>query len=131
GSREFVEEFSRMVIQLNNAIGSITKEIGSVGDLIVDIGNTVKIINSMGTKIYDSSKNIETSTNEQQVATEESSRSVQYVYEASEQLVAVATNITYSTKTINRLADDLIALVQTIHFEEAAASESAETGSAA
>jgi len=102
-----------------------------VGDLIVDIGNTVKIINSMGTKIYDSSKNIETSTNEQQVATEESSRSVQYVYEASEQLVAVATNITYSTKTINRLADDLIALVQTIHVEEAAAADSAESGSAA
>jgi methyl-accepting chemotaxis protein len=112
GSRKFVNEFSGMVTSLNTEINKITKEIATVGNFIDDIGNTVKVITSLGNKIFDSSRSIESSTNEQQIATESSSKSVQYVYEASQELVTVAMNITYSTKTISRLSEDLHKLVK-------------------
>ena len=107
GSRDFIDAFSKTVGELNSSISNITREIAKVGDMITDIGNTVKVITHMGNKIFESSKAIEISTNEQQIATEESSKSVQYVHEASQKLVSVAVSIKESTDEVNRLAQTL------------------------
>ncbi len=106
-SSNAIEESVSIMKSLNEAIIRIQVEITQVGNLINDIGVTIKTIKNLNVKIHDSSKVIENSTNEQRIATDESSKTTLDISESAQELVIVAKNISDSTRTINEIADEL------------------------
>jgi methyl-accepting chemotaxis protein len=97
--------------KLNDAILAIKVEVTEVGNLINDIGITIKTIKSLNTKIHDSGKIIENSTAEQKIATDESTRTAFDIAQKSQEIVHIALNLSRSTQTINGLTAELDRIV--------------------
>jgi len=93
--------------KLNAAIKTIQTEIQEVGNLIGDIGLTIKTIRNLNLKIHESGKTIENSTAEQKIATDESTKLSFDIAHKSQEIVKLATQISQSTQTINELAAEL------------------------
>ncbi len=106
-SSNAIEESVDIMKSLNKAIIRIQSEITQVGNLISDIGVTIKTIKNLNVKIHDSSRIIENSTNEQRIATDESSKTTLDISEAAQELVVVAKTISDSTIVIKKIADEL------------------------
>jgi methyl-accepting chemotaxis protein len=111
-SRESLDESKRLLEQLNTAISSITAEITEVSSLVSDIGNTVTVITGLNRRIVETTQATEASTKEQQSATMESGKTVLQVSEAAQEIVDFAVRITESSRTINRLSDELTGLIK-------------------
>jgi methyl-accepting chemotaxis protein len=115
---KLIDESGNLIIQsvgtmskLNNAILAIKIEITEVGNLINDIGITIKTIKSLNVKIHDSGKVIENSTAEQTIATDESTKTSFDIAEKSQEIVHIALNLSRSTKAINDLTAELDMIV--------------------
>ncbi len=106
-SRVSLEESAGMLDRLNKAIIEITREITEVGGLLSDIGNTVKIITSLNSRISTTSHSIESSISEQQSATMESNKTVLLISESAQEVVNFASRISDSSAAIRKLSEDL------------------------
>ncbi len=93
--------------KLNAAIASIRGEISEVGNLINDIGITIKTIKNLNVKIHESSKTIEDSTHEQKIATDESTKTAFDIAEKSQSIVSISANLAKSTHAINDITMEL------------------------
>ncbi len=116
-SSSLINESSDNMHDLEKAIGSIRNEILEVGTLIGDIDLTIKTIRNLNTKVHESSKTIENSTNEQKLATDESSRGTAEIAKQAQDLVNFAMRIHDSTKKINRITDELNLLADQTQME--------------
>ena len=92
------------MLKLNDSIKKIEAEISGVRDLISDIGVTIKTIKNLNLRIHDSSKTIENSTNEQKIATAESSRTIMDIATSAQDLVRISTDISGSSKLIGDIS---------------------------
>ncbi|TAL36121.1 MAG: chemotaxis protein [Spirochaetes bacterium] len=110
-SGTLLQESSSMLTKLNASIATITQEITEVGGLLTDIGNTIKIITNLNVRISDTSHATETSLQEQQIATEESSKTILHISETAQDVVIHSLRIAESTKVVNQLADELGGLI--------------------
>ncbi len=93
--------------KLNEAILSIKVEVTEVGNLINDIGVTIKTIKNLNVKIHESSKTIENSTSEQKIATDESTRTAFDIAQKSQEIVNIAINLSRSSSTIKEITAEL------------------------
>jgi methyl-accepting chemotaxis protein len=93
--------------KLNGAIQSIKVEVTEVGNLINDIGVTIKTIKNLNLKIHESSKTIENSTSEQKIATDESTKTAFDIAQKSQDIVNIAINLSRSTRAINEITAEL------------------------
>ena len=93
--------------KLNEAILAIKVEVTEVGNLINDIGVTIKTIKNLNIKIHESSKTIENSTAEQKIATDESTRTAFDIAQNSQEIVTIALKLSRSTTVINELTAEL------------------------
>jgi methyl-accepting chemotaxis protein len=93
--------------KLNNSIVTIKDEITEVGNLITDIGVTIKTIKNLNLKIHESSKTIENSTHEQKIATDESTKTAFDIAQKSQDIVNIAVSLARSTTAINDLTFEL------------------------
>ncbi len=93
--------------RLDEAIQSIRQEVTEVGNLIIDIGTTIKTIKNLNVKIHESSKTIENSTTEQKIATEESSHTTLDISRKSQDIVGITLKLTQSTQAIRELTAEL------------------------
>ncbi len=78
-----------------------------MGNLINDIGVTIKTIKNLNIKIHESSKTIENSTAEQKIATDESTRTAFDIAQNSQEIVTIALKLSRSTTVINELTAEL------------------------
>jgi methyl-accepting chemotaxis protein len=106
-SKHSIDESSKVMNQLDEAIQVIRKEIQHIGDLIDDIGLTIKSITNLNQKIYDSSKTIDSTTNEQKEATEESSKTINNISNSAQELVTISQTIREAIGKIREQADHL------------------------
>jgi methyl-accepting chemotaxis protein len=97
--------------KLNESILAIKIEVTEVGNLINDIGVTIKTIKSLNVKIHDSGKVIENSTAEQKIATDESTSTAFDIAQKSQEIVHIALNLSRSTQAINDLTAELDRIV--------------------
>ena len=102
-----IRETSLIMARLYDSIKKIEKEISEVRNFINDIGITIKTITSLNVRIHDSSKTIENSTNEQKVATGESSKTVMDIASSAQDLVKISTEISDFSKEINKISIEL------------------------
>ncbi len=93
--------------KLNDAILAIKIEVTEVGNLINDIGVTIKTIKNLNFKIHESSKTIENSTAEQKIATDESTKTAFDIAQNSQEIVNIAMKLSRSTSVINELTGEL------------------------
>lgn len=93
--------------KLNDSIMAIKVEVTEVGNLINDIGVTIKTIKNLNLKIHDSSKTIENSTSEQKIATDESTKTSFDIAQNSQDIVNIAMKLSRSTSVINDLTAEL------------------------
>jgi methyl-accepting chemotaxis protein len=93
--------------KLNEAILAIKVEVTEVGNLINDIGVTIKTIKNLNVKIHESSKTIENSTAEQKIATDESTKTAFDIAQTSQEIVTIALKLSRSTSLINELTGEL------------------------
>jgi methyl-accepting chemotaxis protein len=112
GSGKYLEQSSDMLSKLNASISTITGEIREVGGLLSDIGNTIKIITNLNTRISETSHSTEISTQEQQIATSESSKTILHISETAQDVVNHSLRIAESTKVVNQLSDELNGLIR-------------------
>jgi methyl-accepting chemotaxis protein len=98
--------------KLNSAIVTIKDEITEVGNLITDIGVTIKTIKNLNLKIHESSKTIENSTHEQKIATDESTKTAFDIAQKSQEIVNISVALARSTSTINDLTSELDRIVK-------------------
>lgn len=106
-SKHSIDESAKVMTQLGEAIQVIRKEIEHVGDLIDDIGLTIKSITNLNQKIYDSSKTIDATTNEQKKATDESSKTINSISNSAQDLVSISQTIREAIGKIREQADYL------------------------
>ncbi|HPQ52197.1 MAG TPA: methyl-accepting chemotaxis protein [Spirochaetota bacterium] len=106
-SSTLINESSGIMQSLYNEVLHIQQEITEVSNLINDIDITIKTIKSMNARINESGKTIENSTMEQKIATDESSNNTAQVAKTAQEIVGISLEITESSQTINRIADDL------------------------
>ena len=106
-SGSLIMESVETMNKLNAAIKTIQTEIKEVGNLIGDIGLTIKTIRNLNLKIHESGKTIENSTAEQKIATDESTKLSFDIAHKSQEIVKLATQISHSTQTISELAAEL------------------------
>ncbi|MBN2158754.1 MAG: chemotaxis protein [Spirochaetes bacterium] len=111
---KLIEESGKLIImsvetmnKLNSSIITIKDEITEVGNLITDIGVTIKTIKNLNIKIHESSKTIENSTSEQKVATDESTKTAFDIAQKSQDIVNIALNLSKSTNNINEITAEL------------------------
>jgi methyl-accepting chemotaxis protein len=98
--------------KLNAAIVAIRDEITEVGNLITDIGVTIKTIKNLNIKIHESSKTIENSTHEQKIATDESTKTAFDIAQKSQDIVNIALGLSRSTSAINDITQELDRMVK-------------------
>ena len=115
---KLIDESGEHIIQsvdtmnkLNDAILAIKIEVTEVGNLINDIGTTIKTIKNLNVKIHDSGKVIENSTAEQKIATDESTKTAFDIAQKSQEIVHIALNLSRSTQAINGLTAELDKIV--------------------
>jgi methyl-accepting chemotaxis protein len=115
---KLIDESGNLIIRsvdtmskLNSAILAIKDEVTEVGNLINDIGVTIKTIKNLNVKIHDSGKVIENSTAEQKIATDESTKTAFDIAEKSQEIVHIAFNLSRSTQAINDLTAELDKIV--------------------
>jgi methyl-accepting chemotaxis protein len=115
---KLIEESGTHIIQsvdtmtkLNDAILAIKVEVTEVGNLINDIGTTIKTIKNLNVKIHDSGKIIENSTAEQKIATDESTKTAFDIAQKSQEIVHIALSLSRSTETIKNLTAELDRIV--------------------
>jgi methyl-accepting chemotaxis protein len=106
------------MVKLHDSIKKIEKEITEVRNFIDDIGITIKTIKSLNVRIHDSSKTIENSTNEQRIATGESSRTVMDIATSAQDLVRISLEISESSKAIGEISGELDELTQKMVSQE-------------
>ncbi|MBP7735324.1 MAG: chemotaxis protein [Spirochaetes bacterium] len=111
---KLIDESGKLIImsvdtmaKLNDAILAIKVEVTEVGNLISDIGVTIKTIKNFSTKIHESSKTIENSTSEQKIATDESTKTAFDIAQNSQEIVNIALKLSRSTSIINELTAEL------------------------
>ena len=98
--------------KLNSAIVIIRDEVKELGKLISDIDMTIKTIKNLNLKIHESGKNIEHSTAEQKIATDESTRTVFDIAQKSQEIVTIAISLARSTETMNDITAELDRLIK-------------------
>jgi len=108
---------SATMIKLYDSIKKIEKEIAEVRNFIDDIGTTIKTVKSLNVRIHESSKTIENSTNEQRIATGESSRTVMDIATSAQDLVRISMEISESSRTIGEISGELNELTQKMTAE--------------
>lgn len=106
-SGESIAGTSATMVKLDNSIKKIEKEIIEVRNFIDDIGTTIKTIKNLNLRIHDSGKVIENSTNEQRIATGESSKTVMDITTSAQDLVHISMKISESSKAIGRISGEL------------------------
>lgn len=106
-SSTLINESSGIMQNLYDEVTHIQQEIHEVSNLINDIDITIKTIKSMNTRINESGKTIENSTMEQKIATDESSSNTAQVTKTAQEIVSIVHEMTESSQTISRIADDL------------------------
>lgn len=97
--------------RLNDAISVIQGEISEVGNLINDIGVTIKTIKNLNVKIHESGRTIENSTHEQKIATDESTKTAFDIAQKSQDIVSISLNLSKSTQAINEITMELDRIV--------------------
>jgi len=106
-SNTSIEKTSSLISSLNNSIITIDGEINEVTNLFTDIDSTIKIIKNLNSKIRESSKTIENTTTEQNIATDESSKTTNDITETAQVIVNISSKIQDSTQVLNNLAHSL------------------------
>lgn len=106
-SDESIAGTSATMIKLDDSIKKIEKEIIEVRNFIEDIGTTIKTIKNLNVRLHDSSKVIENSTNEQRLATGESSKTVVDITASAQDLVHISMEISESSKAIGGISNEL------------------------
>lgn len=102
-----ITETSVIMRKLYDSIKKIEKEISEVRNFIEDIGVTIKTVTSLNMRIHDSSKTIENSTNEQRIATGESSKTVIDIATSAQDIVRISTEISDFSKEIGKISSEL------------------------
>jgi methyl-accepting chemotaxis protein len=92
-SSELINLSSTMMGKLDSAIGVIKDEISGVGSKIVEIDSAIVTIENLNKKIFETSKDIENSTNQQKIATEESNKTTAGVSEYALSIVEISKQI--------------------------------------
>ncbi len=106
-SSELINRSSAMMGKLDSSIGAIKDEITGVGSKIVEIDGAIAAIENLNKKIFDTSKSIENSTNQQKIATEESSRNTTGVSEYAMNIVEISGQVSDNSKATGRVVDQL------------------------
>ncbi|TGK82249.1 chemotaxis protein [Leptospira noumeaensis] len=111
-SSELINRSSSMMGKLDFAIGSIKEEITGVGSKIVEIDKAIETIDNLNTRIYETSKTIENSTNFQKIATEESTKITADISESAANIVEISKHISESSKSTGGIIVQLDSLAQ-------------------
>ncbi|TGM64426.1 chemotaxis protein [Leptospira meyeri] len=111
-SSELINRSSEMMGKLDTAIGIIKNEITGVGTKIVEIDKAIETIDNLNTRIYETSKTIENSTNFQKIATEESTKITANISEYATNIVEISKQISESSKSTGGIIVQLDAMAK-------------------
>ncbi len=106
-SSKQVESSSSILDRLSEAIDKIRVEVAELTSLMGGISGAIDTLNSLNSKIQQSSKIIETSTSEQKMATEESSQTTSDIARKAQDIVNLAIKVNEATRTITEMTNGL------------------------
>ncbi len=106
-SSSIINRSNEIMKILKEAINNVSREIVDVGNLIGDIGLTIKTIKSLNERIHQSSRSIESSTQEQKIATEESSKTILLITGSAQEMVEIVRQVDESHAVLAKLSADL------------------------
>ncbi len=113
-SRKSVMESSRLIGNLNGSVQRINNEIDGIGKVITDIGRAIAVIGTLNEKINSLAETISSSTGEQKLATEESTRTVYGISESAQEIVSIALEISQVTGVVQKQTQELTSLAGTM-----------------
>jgi methyl-accepting chemotaxis protein len=106
-SSEIINRSSAMMGKLDSAIGDIKDEITGVGSKIVEIGGAVAAMENLNEKIFDTSKSIDNSANQQKIATEEANKTTSDVSGYAMNIVEISRQVSENSAATGRIISQL------------------------
>lgn len=106
-SSRLIGDSSTLTDKLHEAIRIIKEQIDVAVDKIGDIDVTIKTIRNLNDRVHNFSRSIETSTTDQKLATEESSRTTSDIAVQAGEIVKISRRINESTRILNEIAEGL------------------------
>lgn len=106
-SSMFIGNSSSLTDKLHESIRIIKEQIDAAVDKIADIDVTIKTIRNLNDRVHNFSRSIETSTSEQKLATEESSKTTSDISVQAGEIVNISRRISESTRILNDIAEGL------------------------
>lgn len=106
-SSMLIGDSSSLTDRLHESIRVIKKQIDIAVDKISDIDITIKTIRNLNERVHNFSRSIESSTAEQKLATEESSKTTNSIATQASEIVNISRRLNESTRILNEIAEGL------------------------
>lgn len=117
GSNQYVQSTSSSLRILNDSILNVGTEIKEVRNLIANVSSAMATMTALIKQVHESAHQIEMANREQQKATDESTKNIQYVNNSAQDIVKSTEGIKEGAVKMNNVSADLEQMIGNLQEE--------------
>lgn len=106
-SQSQIERTSSLMMKMDGSVGRISTKIQEMSASVHTIGDAIRSLDEVNTNMNGMIQTVNTSVNEQRIATEESSKTVYHISSSAQKLAEISIVITDITNTVENLSREL------------------------